>query len=670
VRVTAPAQIVDAWAQYRAGLAQSHRGDAQAEPTLRAAYQRFVAVNDRHGALLCAAALVLSGQLLGNFRDFAELLARLQAMKELPPPVQSADEELLGLSALLVGQLFFDLQDTEVERCVARIMELLQRELDINLRLAAARMLLLYVDPRELRELAQRVNALVQPELGHSALTPHRHGHWLIRWRSCLGFAKESQQESDTTQAALELAQRHGLRDIQFLLAFDAVTQCLPSGDLAGAELALARAETLVDPTRLRELMLLDVSRTRLARMKGQADQALFRAARARKYAVELQCPGPMLGAYIVNEAQARLVAQDFAGARQQMEEAVPLVPDGFAKEVREMIDLIAAYEAIAADAAAGRPLLAAVWARMRERQFYDTFEGYPEFGARLCLLALEHGIEPDFVASVIRQCKLAAPGQAGALWPWPLRIYALGRFALQRDDLALAVDGKAQKKPLELLRVLVAHGATQAGKGADVRELVDLLWPDLEANAPKAAFDMTLMRLRKLLQVEGALRLSDGRLWLDPSVVWCDVSAFEQDCDALQALLRGEGHDAALRSVSQRLLRGHAGKLFGTQTGEAWSVAARERLKLRFLQAITEYGAHLETQADWHAAIAVYEQGVAQDMLAEAFYRGLMRCHLQLGQPSTALRVFQRCLHLLSSILKVRPAAETLALHERIPRH
>ena len=648
--------------------------------TLRAAYQRFVVAHDQRGALLCAAALVLTGQLLSNFRDFTELLPRLQPMKELPPPVQSADEELLGLSALLVGQVFFDLADPEVDRCALRIVALLQRDLDINLRLAAARMLLYYIDPRELRELAQRVNALVQPELGHDALTPHRHGHWLVTWRGCLNYAKEAQQEGDTAQAALKLAQQHDLRDIQFLLAFDAVGQCLPSGDLAGAELALAQAEALVDPTRLRELMLLDTSRARLALMKGQADQALFRTARARKYAVELQCPGPMLAAYIVNEAQARLVAQDCAGARQQMEQALPLVPEGFANEIREMIDLIGAYEAIVADDDGARPLLAAVWARMRERQFYDTFSGYPEFGARLCLLALEHGVEVDFVASVIRLCKLAAPGGAGALWPWPLRIHALGRFVLQRDGVALTVEGKAQKKPLELLRALVAHGATQAGNGADVRELIELLWPDLEANAPKASFDMTLMRLRKLLQVEGALRLSDGRLWLEPSLVWCDVSAFEQDCDALHALLRGAGpdaalrssvdHDAALRSVSQRLLRGHAGELFGTRTGEAWSVAPRARLKLRFLRAISDYCAYLEARAAWQEAIAVYEQGVAQDMLVEAFYRGLMRCHLQLGQASAALRVFQRCIHLLASELKVRPAAETLALYERIPQH
>jgi len=93
-----------------------------------------------------------------------------------------------------------------------------------------------------------------------------------------------------------ELAERHGMRDMQFSLAFDEVAQSLNGGELARAERALLRAEALVEATSLLELMLLDVTRMRVALLKGQIDDALFRAARARRYAVELQCPGPMLG--------------------------------------------------------------------------------------------------------------------------------------------------------------------------------------------------------------------------------------------------------------------------------------------------------------------------------------------------------------------------------------
>ena len=657
----------DVWALYRTGLAQSHRGEPRAEQTLRTAYARFVTEKDSRGAMLSAAALLIAGQLLGSYHGFPELLDRLQVMKQAAPPVRSPDEELLGLTALLLGQLLFDLEAPDVDRCVSRMMELMQIDVDVNLRLAAARMVLYYIEPRELRELGQRVNALVQTDLGHPALTPHRHAHWLITWRGNLGYAKQRQQEADVTLAVRELADRHGLRDIKFLLAFDELNEAMPSGDLARAERAFADAEALVDPARLRELMMLDACRSHLARMKGHADETLFFAARARKYAVELQCPRPMLASYMVNEAQARLQTQDFAGARGQMEEAILLVPEGFAKEIRENIDLIVAFEAMAVDVQTGLPLLAAVWARMRERQFYDSFDGYPEFGARLCALALDHDIEADFVRNLIGKRQLAAPESAGETWPWPLRIYALGQFALQRDGVAMTFDGKAQKKPLELLRALVAHGATRAGKGADVGELIDQLWPDLEASAPKASFDMTLMRLRKLLQVDGAVRLTEGSLWLDPSVVWCDTSAFEQDCDALQALLlRAPDNPAALHATAGRLRRHDADRLFGARSKEPWSAASRERLALKLTQAVIGYGAYLEAQADWQAALGVYEHGIAQDRFSEVFYRGLMRCHLRLGQNSAALRAFERCRDLLWTVLKVQPAAETLALQQQ----
>jgi len=581
--------------------------------------------------------------------------------------VRSPDEELLGLTALLVGQLLFDLEDPDVDRCVSRMMELMQIDVDVNLRLAAARMVRYYIEPRELRELGQRVNALVQTDLEHPALTPHRHGHWLIAWRGNLAHAKQRQQAADATLAVRELADHHGLRDIKLLLAFDELNDAMPSGDLARAERALAAAEALADPARLRESMMLDLNRARVARMKGHGDETLFFATRARKYAVELQWPGPMVAAYMVNEAQARLQTQDFAGARGQMEEAILLVPEGFAKEIRENIDLIVAFEAMTVDVQAGLPLLAAVWARMRERQFYDSFDGYPEFGARLCALALDHDIEADFVRNLIRKRQLAAPESAGETWPWPLRIYALGQFALQRDGVVMTFSGKAQKKPLELLRALVSREATRGDKAVATADLVEQLWPDLEADAPRASFDMALMRLRKLLQIEGAVRLSEGCLWLDPKVVWCDVAAFGEDCDALQLLLlREPDNAAALRVAAGRVLTRSVSRLSGALGKEPWAEASRERLVLKLERAVSGYGANLESQAEWRAAIDVYEHGIAIKQLSESFYRGLMRCHLQLAQNSAALLAFERCRGLLWSMLKVQPAAETLDLQQR----
>jgi LuxR family maltose regulon positive regulatory protein len=679
-----------AWAAFEAGLAQSHAADAGALAALSAAYALMCEAGDARGRLLSAAALVVTGHMAGNFRGMPEWLAVVAAVKQPPvkqppakqppakqPPAKqphspavSADDELLARTACLIGQLYFELQDPDVDRNAARLVELLERPtgLDVNLRLAAARILLYYVDPRELRELGQRISILVQPHLSDPALTPHRHGQWLLRWRNCLGYAKEASQADAVTEAARRLAERHGLRDVQFGLAFDEVGHSLNGGELTRAERALQQAEALVDGGSLVELMLLDVTRMRVALLKGQVDDALFRAARARRYAVELQCPGPMMGAYIVNEANVRLLTNDWAGARSQMEQALPLLPDGFAREVREMIAMIAAFEALERGEPGGRAMMAAVWADLRQRQFYDSFDGHPDFRARVCMQALEQHIEVDFVTSLIRKCGLAPPDGASEAWPWPLRIHALGRFTVQRDGIDLPIEGKGQRKPLELLRALVAHNATSAARALPAGELIDMLWPDLEADAPKASLDMALMRLRKLLQVDGAVRLAEGRVWLDPRSVWCDVTAFEQDCDALVERTDRANREVALSAAAHRLRLRHASRLFGAGPAEPWAVAPRERLARKLARAIGEYGQHLEAEGAWVAAISLYEYGVAQDMCAEPYYRGLMRAYLALDQPAAAQRCFHRCRDLLATVLKVPPSAETLAMVAQIP--
>lgn len=654
----------------RRGLALSHAGDADALPVLREAHASAVAANDARASLASASALVLTGQMVGDFRALPEWLAVVGVVKRPTFPL-SPDDELLGRTALLIGQLFFDLDDPDIGANVARLIALLEHPtgLDVNLRFAAARIVLYHVEARELRELGQRVQVLVQPHLDDSALTPHRHAHWLLRWRTCAGYAKDSAQAAAATEATRALADRHRLRDVRFTLAYDEVAQSLNGGELRRAEQALAEAEALVDPGSLRERMLLDVTRMRVALIKGQVDDALFRATRARKLAQELQCPAPMLGAYLVNEASVQLLLGRSGAARAQMESAIPLLPAGFAQEVREMIAAIEASEALERGDPRGRAMMKTLWAGLRERQFYDSFDGHPAFRVRLCAQALEEGIETEFVTDLIRKCGLAAPADAPESWPWPLRIHALGRFAVQRHGVPLVVDGKGQRKPMELLRALVAYGATSADRGLHTGELIDLLWPDLDAEAPKASFDMTLLRLRKLVQVEGALRLAEGRLWLDPALVWCDVGAFERDCDALRESHDAPGNAIALSAAARRLRLRPGHRLFGNSGVESWAVVPRERLAMRFAEAVLAYGRRLEEHEAWIAAIALYEHGVAEDPLAEPYHRGLMRSHLALGQPAAAMRCFQRCRDLLASVLKVRPSAETLAMVESIPQ-
>lgn len=657
------------WAQFRDALAASHLGEIRAWSRLSAARARFDDLDDAQGRMLASAALMVCGQLQGNFRGFEAGLADLDPLRDGAAGLGRADDELLARTGWLLGLLMYRPKDAGLDACVERILGLLDRGVDVNVLLAACRAVLFYVEPREKRELGQRLHALVEAQAGDPAVTPYRRAQWLWFWRRCARYAKQPREAERADAELRALTQTHGLAEIAFLLALFEVETSLPAGDVAGAQAALMRAESLAEPSRLRDTMLVEINKARLLRMRGDADTSLLHAQRAYKLALELQVPPPLEAVYLVNLAQSRLLCNEFDEARRLMEQAMPLVPEGYASEIAEMVEGIRAYQAVTAESDGGMAPLAALWKRLRERQFYDSFDGYPEFAAQLCVLALERGIETDFVRSLIAKRELAPPADAPESWPWPLQIHALGGFGVRRHGEPLSAEGKAQKKPLALLQAVVASGATRDGRGIDVQTLIDALWPDVEAADPKASFEVTLSRLRKWLGVDGALRLVDGRLALNPRLVWCDVGAFERTYQQLQQHLVPHADPAPIHVLARRLTGLYRGKLFGHAALEAWGVGPRERLSMQFGRAIVDYGQHLETQREWSAALRLYEQGLAQDILAEPIYRALMRCHLALDQPGEAQRVFLRCQEVLAATLHVQPAPETLALAVRIAR-
>jgi LuxR family transcriptional regulator, maltose regulon positive regulatory protein len=174
---------------------------------------------------------------------------------------------------------------------------------------------------------------------------------------------------------------------------------------------------------------------------------------------------------------------------------------------------------------------------------------------AMLCTYALQHGIEPDYAKKVIHTQRLAAPARDLEGWPWPVRIRAFGAFSLEIEDRAVSFSGKAPKKPLELLKALVAMGGTNV----DIGWLGDQLWPETEGDAARDAFHVTHSRLRKLLPMEGVLILSEGKLSLNPARV--------DRCPGLRAGSRGvSGKATAARGQLRDRIRRRAAAvaLFG----------------------------------------------------------------------------------------------------------
>ena len=74
----------------------------------------------------------------------------------------------------------------------------------------------------------------------------------------------------------------------------------------------------------------------------------------------------------------------------------------------------------------------------------------YPDFLPMIFGLALDEGIEVELVQKMIRAYKLQPKELPLHLenWPYPIKIYTLGRFSILKNDTALSFTGKAQKNP------------------------------------------------------------------------------------------------------------------------------------------------------------------------------------------------------------------------------
>jgi DNA-binding SARP family transcriptional activator len=271
-------------------------------------------------------------------------------------------------------------------------------------------------------------------------------------------------------------------------------------------------------------------------------------------------------------------------------------------------------------------------------------------------------------VAEIIRArgLKFDASRSALADWPWPFRVYTLGRFRLLKGDAEVTFTGKGQRRPLELLKALIAYGGRQVSE----ERLAEALWPRIEGDSAHRSFTTTLHRLRKLLGEDRALVLAEGKLTLDGRYVWVDTWGFEQATARTDELLRGAREQAEperLAAAVDRLLALYAGPFLADEPEASWSLALRERLRSRFVRVVGELGRYWREHAEPERALTLYERALEADDQSESFYRHLMLCYSELGRRAEAADAYSRCRKTLAARLGVEPSPETRAIYENL---
>ena len=646
----------DPWLLLWRGCCAGYAGaGAAARRDLARAFELHAARVDVVGQCL-AAALVLEGYFLEwNVFDavdhWAAVLRDLLAAH--PEAFADAALELHIQTALLLASSLRTPQHASTQACAQRVLQLSRMDIGPAERMNAGLALLQYGIVEESHENTARLVAEFDALARASGTPPTQRALWLAYLGLHRSLAAEGQASAAPCREAVDVCVSEGLSHLVNFVRLLSIGCAIEVNGLESAKSDLRSIEPTLHGLRSTDLVLYHVLRAWLALLEGAPQLALEQAGIAAQMAPQQGHIGPLCSASAIH-SQALIACGEFERAL-----AAARVPQPFVGRpgVGSFRFSALMFEADALAHLQRREehleVLRAALETGRRGGFLNLHIPLPAMAARLCAAALEAGIETEYVERLIRARRLLPPTPQTAHWPWPVRIRALGGLAVSIDGVPLASKGKTQRRPLGLLKLLVAHG----DRPVDHATPIDRLWPDLAGDAARDAFDAALHRLRRLLVHADAVQLEDGRLRLDPRRVWTDVRAFEHLCSRIET-----GTAPAPPQAGEVLLDLYRGALL---PGEEMPTVEpmRQRLRRKFELAVAQLAAKA---ADEHALV-LRHHAVEIEPQSEALLHGLIEILRRCGRSAEAVGSYQRFRDLLASTSGLAPSADLQALHRSL---
>jgi DNA-binding SARP family transcriptional activator len=205
--------------------------------------------------------------------------------------------------------------------------------------------------------------------------------------------------------------------------------------------------------------------------------------------------------------------------------------------------------------------------------------------------------------------------------------VQALGGFEVLIQGQPLRFVFKAPRKPLDLLKALLAFGGSSVGQ----HTLCEALWPDLDAWSASRALNTAVFRLRGLLGSKAAVRADCGQLLLEPE--YCSVDAWEFETE----LDNASDSDALLVALQR-----YRGPFLGDAEHPMASVA-RRRLQRKYLRGVLHLGQSYELRGNFGSATDLYHRGLDVEGAAEELHGALISCLERSGQSVAAAAAYQR---------------------------
>ena len=237
------------------------------------------------------------------------------------------------------------------------------------------------------------------------------------------------------------------------------------------------------------------------------------------------------------------------------------------------------------------------------------------------------------------------------------IRIETFGELVIRIGGRTI-YDGKwPGARTKKLLKALIVCGGTRVS--ADF--LVDTLWPEADGDRAMSNLKVALSRLRRI----GCSKGEEPLPWIE--VRGRHVSLVNSVC-AVDSIRFRRKLAAAMKAEINRDLLLEALDLYkedflAHESNESWIIRHREILREEFLKGVICLSNACIEAGTPERAVPYLQKAFDTDPLNGEVSSRLMRCHLEMGSRSKALKVFNKAKDMLKKELGIEPGPSLIAL-------
>lgn len=592
-----------------------------------------------------------------RWSDFSTLhrwIDELNALRRRHPRYPSTTVEARVVGGMVSALMWSDPRHALLRPWVERAEELLlDNTIPLTQRLTLANTLMFY-RVWWLGDLSSAVHILstIKPLLRVMSTEPLPMLLWQVMESNYLAGISEHDKCLRTVERGLQLAEDSGIHFFDAILSSKGVYASLSAGDLGGAEEYLQRTYRELAPDAYLDIAHYHHQAAWIALCRGQVDVAREQLQICARFG---QKSATHLAAVWVQHTLPHVLVASggYTEALQHLDEILHSIDAIQGNSVKFHCLLSRAYVALQAGDTASALASLTQGLELGKRQGYVSppWIGWrQDVMSELCAVALTHEIEVKYVSSIIQQRNLLLPAHAEIpdSWPWRVKIYTLGCFSVTVQDAPIETSGHAARKPLTLLKALIAFG----GQAVNQQKLIAALWPDSNGDTGRKAFEIALHRLRKLLGTD-SLVLKNAALSLDTRSCWVDCRALERLMSKLDTITS----DSETARLLDRICNLYQGRFLEGDEDLPCVLPFQEQLRNRLLRGMLRVAERAENKTHVEHAERIYLYLMDIEPAVEESYRRLIRLYERHGLHAEALICYRRCERVLQNMLGISPS-------------